>query len=237
MTWKLLGGDPLKEVFLGSFWTHHSLVVDLNHLVACVDLLTLVGWRLQRHRETGRQEEQRQRSESHWRAWSSLLDYRTDPTQETTESVWKVEEKIQKGISLNFLNGPIRFVTVRLATVQLGASYLLKEQLPARRKSEYEVCNPTNPVGGEARNMFTAPWVLFAFNVEQKTSSSVISTIFSGVESPTVKKNFFFFCCFFFIYYYLNISWLIGIQNNLKTDWNSFFAKFQGWKLSDVAAV
>lgn len=70
MTWKLLGGDPLKEVFLGSFWTHHSLVVDLNHLVACVDLLTLVGWRLQRHRETGRQEEQRQRSESHWRAWS-----------------------------------------------------------------------------------------------------------------------------------------------------------------------
>lgn len=157
VTWKLLGGDPLKEVFLGSFWTHHSLVVDLNHLVACVDLLTLVGWRLQRHRETGRQEEQRQRSESHWRAWSSLLDYRTDPTQETTESVWKVEEKIQKGISLNFLNGPIRFVTVRLATVQSGASYLSKERLPARRKSEYKVCNPTNPVGGEARNMSTAP--------------------------------------------------------------------------------
>lgn len=171
---------------LGSFWTHHSLVVDLNHLVACVDLLTLVGWRLQTHRETGRQEEQRQRSESHWRAWSSLLDYRTDPTQETTESVWKVEEKMQKGISLNFLNGPIRFVTVRLAMVQSGASYLSKEQLPARRKSEYKVCNPSNPVGGEARNMFTAPWVLFAFNVEKNIQFSNFPNFF---DCGAFKEN------------------------------------------------
>ena len=34
---------------LGSYssFTHHCLVVDLDHLVTCVDLLTLICWRLE----------------------------------------------------------------------------------------------------------------------------------------------------------------------------------------------
>ena len=30
--------------------THHCLVVDLDHLIPCMDLLTLVCWRLQRQK-------------------------------------------------------------------------------------------------------------------------------------------------------------------------------------------
>lgn len=92
---------PWQRLFLEASWTHHSLVVDLYHLVTCVDLLTLVGRRLQRRREAHGQEEQRQGSERHWRACSSLLGYCTDPTQETMKRVWKVEEKIQTEDRLN----------------------------------------------------------------------------------------------------------------------------------------
>lgn len=41
------------------FPTHHSLMVDLNHLIPCMDLLALVCWRLQ------------------WRAWLDMSKLRT----------------------------------------------------------------------------------------------------------------------------------------------------------------
>lgn len=106
----------LEGSVLGSIWTHHSLVVDLYHLVARVDLLTLVGWRLQRQRETRRQEKQRPRSESHWRAWSSLLDYCTDPTQETTRSAL---ESGGENTEWGLLQGSVRFLTARLGAVPI----------------------------------------------------------------------------------------------------------------------
>lgn len=47
-------------VEFGSFLTHHCLVVDLDHLVPCVDLLTLVCWRLQGQKLEEKKKRQRE---------------------------------------------------------------------------------------------------------------------------------------------------------------------------------